>query len=852
MPQILATLVTIITRVPVFTLLGLMLGTFAAGFYATTQFRVNTDQSSLIAPDSEFQQRFDQFREAFPTYRRTSLVMVESASRSAAANGAFDLAKALEARDDLFQSIFTTAAMPFFQQNGLLYLDTEDLTSQLDALVQAQPGIAIVANEKGLAGTLTLLNQGLTQLDEGGQLNPSLVSLANDLTRAANSIASDETRPLRFNLGSLGSDNEQTAIELISIQIREDTGDFLSPRAKLDVIRATAADLGLTPENGFTIRLTGNIPLSVDELSQVRDSLGLAGALSLVMLAIVLGLGVRSGRIVSVMVLTLAVGGIWSMAWAMFSIGEVNLLSASFAVLFVGLGIDFAIHYALRAQEDVEKGIASIPALITSARDVGPAIALGAVTSAIGFLSFLPTDYKGFADLGVIAGGGMALAFIAALTVIPASLGKLGIPAHRNAGKSFASLTGKVFALSQTHARSIVLAAVIIGVASAAIATNAKFDFSTLALKNSQSEPILALADLQERGLATDYAAYVIAPSLDASKDTVLALETLPTIGSVRTAQSLIPTNQDEKLALIEDTAFLFFPLFSKINGPPADTPDEWSFELGDKLDETARAALEGLEAALSALTPDELEMLNTALADQLTRDLTRLTDIFDAEPITSLEQIPAPVKGRYLSADGQALVIGLPKGDVTRTEDLRAFVADVKSLFPDSTGRAVVEATVGDIVVNAFVTALIIALCAVTLIVLMATASFKDTALILFPLLLAAMATAATGVLIDMPFNQANIIVLPLIMGLGVDNGIHVLMRYRKDGSLESLLKSSTPRAIVLSTLTTIGAFGALSVSVHAGTASMGILLTIAMLFLLIATVFVLPALLSLGNNRN
>ena len=385
MPQILATLATSITRFPVFTLLGFMLGTFAAGFYATTQFRVNTDQSSLIAPNSEFQQRFDRFRDAFPTYRRTTLVVVESASRSAAANGAADLAEALEARKDLFRSIFTTAAMPFFKQNGLLYLDTEDLTLQLDALVQAQPGIAIVANEKGLAGTLSLLRQGLTQVDETGRINPALTALADDLTRAANTIADDEAPPLRFNLGSLGSNDAQSAIELISIQIREDTGDFLSPRAKLDVIRATAADLGLTAENGFTIRLTGNIPLSVDELSQVRESLGLAGGLSLVMLAVVLGLGVRSGRIVSVMVLTLAVGGVWSMAWAMFSVGEVNLLSASFAVLFVGLGIDFAIHYALRAQEDVEKGIATRPALITSARDVGPAIALGAVTSSCHF-----------------------------------------------------------------------------------------------------------------------------------------------------------------------------------------------------------------------------------------------------------------------------------------------------------------------------------------------------------------------------------------------------------------------------------------------------------------------------------
>ena len=846
MPQLLATFVTTVTRFPVFALLALTLVTIAAGAYATAQFRVNTDQSSLIAPNSEFQQRFDVFRDAFPVYKRTTLVVVESASRAAAANGASELAGALAARDDLFQSVFTTAAMPFFRQNGLLYLETDEVAAQLDALVQAQPGIAIVANEKGLAGVLELLRQGAAQPDENGDLDPALLALARDLTRAAKEMSDEGSQPLRFNLGSLGSDNTKTAIELISIRIREDTTDFLSPRAKLDVIRDTAAGLGLTPENGFTIRLTGNIPLSVDELSQVRESLGLAGTLSLVMLAVVLGLGVRSARIVSVMVLTLALGGVWSMAWAMFSIGEVNLLSASFAVLFVGLGIDFAIHYALRAQEDVEKGMRTRPALIAAAGDVGPAIALGAVTSAIGFLSFLPTDYRGFADLGVIAGGGMALAFLAALTVIPASLGTFGIPHNRNAGNGFAKTTGALFAASQHHARLIAFIALIGGIVAAAISTQARFDFSTLALKNNQSEPILALADLQERGLVTDYAAYVVAPSLDMSQETVTKLESLPTVGGVRTAENLIPTGQDEKLALIEDAAFVFFPLFSKISGPAANLPDSLSLPTG-ALSTDAADTLSSLSRTLAGLSPDDLTRFNTALADQLTTDLGRLTDIFNAEPVTSLNQIPGPMRERFLSENGQALVIGLPKGDVTLTEDLRAFVSDVKSVFPDSTGRAVVEATVGDVVVNAFVTALVIALAAVTFVVLLATRSIVDTVLVLLPLLLAALATTATGVLIGMPFNQANIIVLPLIMGLGVDNGIHVLMRYRKDGSLDSLLRSSTPRAIVLSTLTTIGAFGALSVSVHTGTASMGILLTIAMLFLLVATVFVLPALLSL-----
>ena len=738
MPQLLSTLVTAITRIPVLALVALLLVTIAAGTYAATQFRVNTDQASLIAPNSEFQQRFDVFRNAFPAYKRTTLVVVESDSRAAASNGTAGLAEALAARDDLFQSVFTTAAIPFFQKNGLLYLDTDEVATQLDALVQAQPGIAIVANDKGLAGILDLIRQGTTQPDPNGNLDPALVALSRDLTRVAHALAEDPSQPLRFNLGGLESKTSHAAIELISIRIREDTTDFLSPRAKLDVIRDTATSLGLTSQNGFTIRLTGNIPLSVDELSQVRESLGLAGTLSLIMLALVLGLGVRSARIVGVMVLTLVLGGVWSMAWAMFSIGEVNLLSASFAVLFVGLGIDFAIHYALRTQESVEAGMETEPALITAAGHVGPAIALGALTSAIGFLSFLPTDYRGFADLGVIAGGGMALAFLAALTVIPASLGKVGIPPHRNAGNGFAKATGAMFAASQRHARPIAIIAVLVGIVAAGISTQARFDFSTLALKNDQSEPILALADLQERGLVTDYAAYVIAPSLDQSRETVAKLESLATVGGVRTAESLIPVDQDEKLALIEDASFLFFPLFNKISGPAADVPGDLSLP-ATSLNADANDVLSSLTEALTALSPEDMAKFNTALAGQLTADLSRLTNVFNAEPVTSLDQIPFPMRDRFLSENGDALVIGLPKGDVTRTEELRSFVEDVKSVFPDSTGRAVVEATVGDIVVNAFVTALVIALVAVTLVVLLATRSPIDTALILLPLLLAA-----------------------------------------------------------------------------------------------------------------
>lgn len=842
MSKVLTSIVGAAARAPVTCLLLIALATVGAGLYAFTQFRVNADQTSLIAPNAPFQVRFDEFRDAFPTYKRTTLVLVESDSRSLATRSAKELANALAKRDDLFLDIFAPADLPFYRENGLLFLSMDELQSQLDAIAQAQPALATAANQKGLEGLLTLLRSAGRDDLSGAEPPAELAALARHLEETAQAAANGQPLPpLAISPGG-----SRTAIQLVTIRIREDNTDFLSPRAKLDVIRDTARELGLTPENGVTIRLTGNIPLSVDELRQVRDSIGLAGVLSLIMLALVLGLGVRSGRIVSVMVLTLAIGGVWSMGWAMFSVGELNLLSATFAILFVGLGIDFAIHFALRVQEDVEAYQPVRAALVCAAREVGPAISLGALTSAIGFLAFLPTEYKGFADLGVIAGGGMILALIAALTVIPAVFSLSGVPGHRRAGDRFANGTQAVFKVVRRHAGVISLAAILLGIAAVAVASRSEFDFSTLSLKNDSSESIQALAALQERGLVTDYAAYIVTPSPAAAEEAASKLATLETVGRVMTVSSLVPDDQDEKLARIGETADLVYPVFGAADRPAAPLPASLDVPPGSVDDPAIRTAYADLETTLKSLTPGQLEQLNEHVAGELSRELGALEEALGAQRVT-LADIPMQVQERFLSPDGQALAIGLPAGDITDTADLRPFVDEVKAAFPDSTGRAVVEATVGDVVVESFVFALLLAAAGVTLVVLIATRSPIDTALVMFPLLLAASATAAIGVIIDMPFNQANIIVLPLIMGLGVDNGLHVLMRFRHDRSMERMMASSTPRAVVLSTLTTIGAFGALGTSLHDGMASMGILLTIAMANLLVATVVILPALLTL-----
>jgi len=211
-----------------------------------------------------------------------------------------------------------------------------------------------------------------------------------------------------------------------------------------------------------------------------------------------------------------------------------------------------------------------------------------------------------------------------------------------------------------------------------------------------------------------------------------------------------------------------------------------------------------------------------------------------------ALGDLPVGLQKRLVSDDGRVLISVLPREDVSQVRALGRFIESVLRIAPESTGRPVVEAGIGEIIVRAFRHAIALAALGIALVVWIALRDAVDTLLVLTPLAITAVFTIATGVLIDMPFNMANVLVIPLVIGLGVDNGIHMVRRFREEGSLVGALGSSMPRAIVLSGLTTLGAFGALSVSSHKGMSSTGILLSLAILYLLASTLLVLPALLA------
>jgi hypothetical protein len=265
--------------------------------------------------------------------------------------------------------------------------------------------------------------------------------------------------------------------------------------------------------------------------------------------------------------------------------------------------------------------------------------------------------------------------------------------------------------------------------------------------------------------------------------------------------------------------------------------------EAGRRLTD-ALARLEGAEAAV-------LADLEARLLAGFERYLDDLDAALGARPL-DLGDLPAALTDRWIAADGRARVQATPQGVVVDGEDMFRFAAAVQAVAPQATGAPVVLTEGSRVVVGAFLTATGLTLAAIGLMLGVLLRRLDDAVLTLAPLLLAALLTLATAALADLPLNFANVIVLPLLFGLGVSSSIHMVMRRRRDAvTAPALLATSTPRAVLFSVLTTAASFGSLAVTEHRGMSSMGVLLTVAIAYTLVATLVVLPAMMHWLDRR-
>ncbi|MEM9704961.1 MAG: MMPL family transporter [Pseudomonadota bacterium] len=816
-----------------------------SGWYAVQNLRVNTDTSAMLDPDLPFQVRARDLRNAFPQIKDDVIVVIRAPTLDEADAFAGRLANELRADTKNFSAVFSPSHEEFFRDNGLLFLETSALEARLAQLSRASSLIERLVQSPTLGELFTTLAENDALAENADLGADTLQDIYAELASVAEASLLKETRPFSW-LGALDpSAKDGPYMRLVYATPMLDYERLQPAKPALTALYDNVALLSVDFGGRVEAVVTGDPALRAEELASVRDGIGLSFLLSLIMVTVLLLIAFRSIALALITLLSLIISLVFTSAFATLAIGALNLVSVAFTVLLVGLGLDFAIHLLLHVQERRANGQSMRRSVRGAAHEVGPAMALAAPTTALAFLSFYPTDFDGIAQLGVIAGVGVLIAFAVSVTFLPAILNAAPLGKPRAASGSVRS----GFQAIEKASKPITIITVLIGLGALLLTPQARFDADPMALRDPKSPSVRGFQYLFEDEQNTPYRLSRLVADQAEAEETAATARALSTVRSARSLSDLVPADQDEKLELIDIAAgTVAFALDSE----PSPSNAEQTARAGAQALQSRllEAYVDGPGAALATLLTAALEAEDDTALSEMEDNvfafwpslIETLRAQFNADYI-ALGDLPEAVSTRYVAADGRWRVDILPTEDLRDRAALDRFVKEVEAAFPDIGGGALQTKKAGAVISGAMVQATAIALIVIAVFLFFLVRRVSLVFLMLAPLALAAALTTAAGVLFDVPFNYANVIVLPLLIGIGVDSGIHLVMRQVRVRSGESVYGTSTPRAVLFSALTTVASFGSLMLSPHRGTASMGQLLSIAIAFTLLCTLVVLPA---------
>jgi hopanoid biosynthesis associated RND transporter like protein HpnN len=831
--------------------------TLAGAAFAATNFAMTADKGQLISPRLDWRQREIAFDRAFPQFVDLTMVVVDGATPEIADDAARRLVAALNGRRDLFHTVRWPTGGPFFEREGLLFLSLKDVRASTDGLVKAAPLLVRLRADQSLRGVLSVLSEMLQAVKSGEaslhDIEPAIVRFSETFEDAV------AGRPAFFSWRRFFIDKKTTTRETRHILLVQPVLDYaaLEPGAAAsDAIRQIARSLGLDAAHGVSVRLTGPVPLSDEELSSLAQDVHLVLGAMIAALLGILWLAVRSARVVLAILVTTLAGLALTAACGLLVIGRFNLISIAFIPLFVGLGADFSIQFSVRALAEQLVQPTREAALVEAGSSIGRALALSAAAIGAGFFAFLPTSYIGVAELGAIAGFGMVVAFVLSIVLLPALLAVLRFGPPRMAEVGF-TMFAPVDRFVNDHRRSVLAFALVAAVVAIVLLPFVRFDFDPLNLKSPRAESMTTLQALAADPDWTPYAINVLAKSPQEAQALSQRLAALPDVSSVVTLQSFVPTQQKDKLELIadaasvveaalEDVTFRAAPSDEELQKRLASTAAALQSAAGQAEEGSASRALRRLADVLDRLkaaTPDDRARAQQAVVVPLRITLDQIRAQLKASPVTD-ETLPPELVADWMTRDGRARIQVLPSSDRTDNEFLRHFAAAVLEVAPNASGAPISTSASGDSVVDAFLQAGLYSALAIIVLLALVLRRARDVMLTMAPVVLSGLLTFATCAVFDLPLNFANIIALPLLFGVGVAFNIYFVTAWRAGET--AMLSSSLMRAVVFSALTTATAFGALWLSSHPGTASMGRLLMISLGWELLVTLLVRPALLA------
>ena len=866
-------------RAPVAILTIALLTAAVAGLLTQQHLGYKVSRVDLLDPESEYNRLWIDYLAEFGE-DDDAVIVVEGSSRTRVVQVLGEVSDELAKEETLFHSVLHEVDLSEIRSKGLHYLQVDDLQAIDRFLAQSEPILAggwsylkvgsmvgglasrVVAGDRGAVGggeppmeALERYSEGLltslsAAVSGGLQGEPPQASPWPGMPGSLASLSDLSSQYLLAKDGTLGFALVRIAKSKEGFAGASEATDEL--RRLLDVVSAQHPDV--------EIGLTGLPIMEDDEMRSSQNSMVKASMLSLAAVAVVIIAGFGGVRHALLANGVLVIGMAWAFAWATLSVGHLNILSVTFAVTMIGVGIDYGTYYVGRYLALRRSGDDCEAALLGASATVGPSILTGAITTSIAFFSAALTSFVGVSELGMIAGGGILLCAVAELFVLPAAIAVVDrsgffptvpepVPVHR------------WLRPVMRYPRFAVLASLAAILLTASGVHDLQYDHNLL---NMQPEGLESV-ELEKKLLTECDQSVWYALSIAETREELLSMkeryEALPTVERVDQIASLLPVDEELKKPAIKQIRGRLSSLPDRPPQIPVDRIDAlretlaWAQTEAAKRPNGLRAAwhLEQCRELLQQMPPQQTSLVlagfQQAVASDLLSQMHALHAVSEPEP-PQLEDLPPSLVDRFVGSSGKQLLKIYGRGDIWDFEALKKFVHDVRGVDPRVTGHPLQAYEASLEMKRSYEQAALYSGIVILFVLWFDFRNLTHSFLAVLPLVAGMLQTLGIMGLVGIPLNPANLIGIPLVFGIAVDYGVHIVHDYlERPGTYR--ISPSTANSVLVDALTTILGFGALMVASHRGLESLGRVLTLGVTSCTITSLVFLPAVLRMLPRR-
>jgi len=800
--------------------------TFLALFSTFQNLSINTSTDSLIDDQLTFKINQKKLKKHFKVLNNNILIRIKGNNSKKIENIFFEIEKKLDQREE-FDFYYSPNYDKFFKSNFFSLLSEKQKIDFVDQLYQFQPFISELNNNKKLEGfnnfiDLVLKGQNTNEIKSLDIVFKNFILALNTRTQV------DWKKILRNDLDEI----------FILLSVNDNYLDLNGFSLTYNFLKSLREKYN---SQNVNIQFTGGLIIDHEEIKSVSSGAALSGLLSIILVSIILYASLKKIKLIFCLIVSILIGLFITTGITSVIIGSLNLISVAFAVLFIGLSVDFGIQVFLRILENQKENI-GLENFKSELSSVSRTITIASIPSIVGFLSFVPTKYTGLSELGIISAIGLFVGLLVNILFLPAIYSLIknsdSVIIERKKNKLWQRFSNLIL----SNKNYLLFTLLIISIYNFTFIKSISFDSDAMKLKDQELQSVLLAKELIEKNPTSDYIISIVEKKeIDSSK--LKDLLNNSNIQEIRSLDTLFTEYKSENLD------YLKFLITTGVSKEFYSSPEEFDrfqnllIKIKNlKIDNISNIS-EELINKLSQIDANKKEIKNIEeLFFIKFNDLNNIILTTGDKKYKNYDEIPDYYKNRFESLDGFYRYEVIPSKDVNRKENLEEFVDSVQRFYPDATGMPVVQLEAGKIVKKSFIYAFIFSFIITFFYLLMIFKNLYKVLLCIFSLLTALILLIFLMIVFKIDLNFANMISLPLLFSLGISYPIYFVTRLSEKGNVTRVFASNTPLAIFTSSLTTICSFGTLFFSSHQGTSSMGLLLFISLLTTLISSLIFLP----------